>query len=142
MKKTTRHLSALDASVTLILGTLILPPAAHAGGTSVALSHGAAGSTILDVWGSSRTVTAAAVSHGHSAEPWLSYCGVRGKVWGTLANGRQYIKRSGFSSGCFPIGFTSRTAGTVVLKHGTMIKGQSYHDGSWAPGIPQLLIRA
>lgn len=137
-----RASTALAASVLLGL-SILTPTAAHADGTNIVLSHGLGGSTYLHVAGTSTTVTGWDTSHGHSGEAWLNYCGFRSKAWGTLSNGASWSQTTGITSGCMVIGFAGGFTGlNVKLKSGTTIKGQSYHDGAWAPGVPQVGIWA
>lgn len=145
MKSTRRHRIASRAfAVSVVLAlSLVTPQVAQASGSNIVGSHGLGGSTYLHVGGSSTTLTGWDTSHGHSGDPWLMYCGYRSKAWGTLSSGSSWSQMTAINGGCIAIGFAGgRTGLNVKLKSGTTVKGQSYHDGSWAPGIPQVGIWA
>ncbi|KQR39799.1 hypothetical protein [Microbacterium sp. Leaf159] len=134
-----RVLVGAFAASALLVVSLTAGQAAQASGTNIVASHGLGGSTYLHIAGTSTTVTGWDTSHGHSGEAWLNYCGFRSKAWGTLSSGSAWSQTTGINSGCIPIGFAGGYTGlNVKMKSGTTVKGQSYHDGTWAPGIPQV----
>lgn len=138
-----RAAAGFIAAAALVLGAVLAPQAAQADGTNIVLSHGLGGSTYLHVGGASTTVTGWDTSHGHSAEPWLFYCGYRSKGWGTLSSGSAWSQTTGLISGCIAVGFAGGATGlNLKMKSGTTFKGQSYHANAWAPGIPQVGIQA
>jgi hypothetical protein len=125
-----------------ILGFAAMNPAdsAHADGIGSVFSHGSGGSTALGVYGTGLRVDSVRVSHGDGGGIY-NMCGFQSKAWGTIAYGSTaWTSTFGYTSGCTPFPFyNNKTVGATFAPSST-IKGQSYHDGAWAPGIPQVKI--
>lgn len=128
--------------VALVAASVVaVPHAAEANGYGEAWSDGMAGRTLVNVIGNSTHVDWVDAGHTHSAEPWLNYCGRQTKTWGVKSNGATAIAYSFYAPGCTPFAFWGATGLNGVFKHGSVVRSQAYHDGSWRPGTPGVTIR-
>ncbi|MGN8552200.1 UNVERIFIED_CONTAM: hypothetical protein OHV15_06425 [Microbacterium sp. SLM126] len=81
------------------------------------------------------------VSHGDGAQLY-NYCGFQSRVKGTLAAGTAYSSTFGYTAGCTPAPYFNDKSLGHKFKSGTNIRGDSYHQGAWAPGVAQVGIWA
>lgn len=136
MKRLKIGFLALAAGVALA-ASVSLP--AHAAGIVTVWSHGVGGSTSLQTYDSGLYVGTASVRH-MDTPTFFNYCNFRGKTWGTKSTGTNATWYSSTYYGCSPLPYSNATYPSTNLKHNTYLKGQSYHDNAWAPGVPQIKI--
>lgn len=141
-RKKSRVFGAAVASIALTAALMTVPHAANANGYNEVLSHGGIGRTSLNVIGTSNYVEWADVGHTHSAEFYLNLCGYRSKVWGTVTAGYTSTSFSAYTSGCSWYAYYTAVGLYKYFQSGTTLKAQTYHDGDWAPGVPQVGIWA
>ncbi|MGN8027797.1 hypothetical protein [Microbacterium sp. 22242] len=139
-KKIVTRVAATGSGLALCAALVTIPQAANANGYGEAWSDGLGGRTTINVIGSSNYVEWVDVGHGHSAEPWLNYCGRQTKSWGISPDGMNQTAYSYWASDCTPVSFFGATGHYKYFMSGSNVWAQAYHDGAWRSGVPGVTI--
>jgi hypothetical protein len=121
-----------------VAGPLVAAPA-MADGSGCALTHGFVGSTTcLAVIGSGTYVQAVTINHSHGPS---ASCEFQSRIRGTLVSGSAWSSTYGYSSQCTLLPYYNNLDIRSNFKKGTNMRGDTWHDGAWAPGVPTVAIQ-